>query len=103
VDIDVSHLANFFEYLAMNDFSGMLLSLAGQQQADYLRYQHYGLDSLTDAQRIAQNKIKDLGTITYLAMLRVDVFQAVGSSSETASPESKNLLKAWYLSQNSQP
>ena len=49
MDIDVSHLANFFEYLAMNDFSGMLLSLAGQQQADYLRYQHYGLDSLTDA------------------------------------------------------
>lgn len=61
---------------------------------------------MTEAQRLAQAKIKDLGIITYLAMLRIDVFQAGGSSPEASnspSPESKNLIKAWYNSQNSQP
>ena len=104
VDIDISHLANFYEYLALNDFSGQLVCVAGQP--DNIRYQHSGLDSLTDAQRIAQNKIKDLGIITYLAMLRIDVFQAGNTSPEAAnspSPESKNLIKAWYNSQNAQP
>lgn len=61
-------------------------------------------------QRIAQNKIKDLGIITYLAMLRIDVIQAGSTSPEAAnntSPESKNLIKAWikewYRSQSAPP
>lgn len=96
VDITVSHLADFYKYLAMNDFSGQLMSVSGL--GDSSRYQHSGLD-LTDAQRIAQNKIKDLGVLTYLAMLRIDAFQPCGGAAGAAgepSPEAKNLIKAWY-------
>lgn len=86
---------SLYEYLASNDFSGQLICVSDQPA--HIRYQHGGLDSLTDAQRIAENKIKDLGVITYLAMLRIDVFQAARSSPEAAgrSPEIERLSNAW--------
>ena len=35
--MDVSHLANFFQYLVLNDFSGHLYVLEKCTQAEYIR------------------------------------------------------------------
>ena len=86
VDIDVSHLWNFFQYLSTNDFSGRLICMT--DHADNIRDQQRSLDALTDSQSIAQNKIRDLGIITFLAMLRIDVFQSWSSSSTATAKTS---------------
>lgn len=65
-DYTMAHLLEYSEYLIQMEFKGQL---SGGVAQSWQSQSHQG-----DASIINEAKIKDLGILTFLAMIRIDVF-----------------------------
>lgn len=76
VDFTMTHLSEYSEYLVQMEFKG---HLSGGDNQSRQSQSHRG-----DASIINEARIKDLGILTFLAMLRIDIF-AEGQQSQSRS------------------
>ena len=67
LEYSMSHIGEFVEYLVNTEFKGYMNCRTDNHQM-------YNLHKQTEIQAINQGKIKDLGIITMLAILRIDIF-----------------------------
>jgi hypothetical protein len=72
LDINTAHLSDFVEYLVETQFRGVM-----PYSTDQSLYGHQNVQS--EQQNINESKIRDLGILTVLAMLRIDLFVDNGS------------------------
>jgi len=85
----MSHLKKFMKYLIKTDFRGYMVFGLDQESSKQLQQ----MQSNSEAQVINESKIKDLGILTFLAMLRIDAFAACP---EGTNKEKTNLINGLY-------